>query len=233
MLQAGGLMMAAGGGETDPNIAYRVFASRWDGSDGSTTFVDMQGHTVSVAAGAPALTTADKVHGTASLNLPATNARVLIANTGSEFAFGAGQFSVGGWIKRRAGSAYNCYVFGNYVSSLSTEWLLTLFSDGIDKWSFYATGMSRFNTTVPQDVWCHLFVTRDASNVVRGYFNAVEDGSFTLTNNFSTATALRVGEAAVGQPRFVGRVDDLVVYKGVALTQPQIAALMSDGIPTS
>lgn len=212
----------------DAYLPYRVLGLHCDGTNGSTTFTDVHGKTVT-AYGSAQISTARSKFGGASALFDGTG-DYLTVSASSDFNYSTGDFAVFGWVYINANSAVspssqrNALVFGTYdsgVTATTFEFLIT--GDA----STTGTGLSIYNGsvgasatgTITQGAWAFIEVSRVSGSV---YFFV--DGS--LLNSGGTAYAASVGSGTEtayvgGQTNsggynyyLNGNIDDLQVIKG-------------------
>jgi hypothetical protein len=147
----------------------------------------------------------------------------LAAPTGTEFEFGAGQFTLEAWVYATS-LPNNSPVMGQYIGG---DWAFLIWIDTAN-FNFFWTvdGSSPVETYSPWvpslNTWYHIAVDRDASSVIRLYVNGSVMTSYgagpTITDSFHVSTHdLRIGSADAG-PTFIwpGYIDEVRITKGVA-----------------
>jgi hypothetical protein len=190
---------------TDPYFANVVLLMHMDGTSGSTTFIDVIGHTLTPA-GSAQISTADYVFGGASgLFSTATSDWVDVAAS-SDFSFGTGDFTIEGWFQVPDTGLH--FILGwdsdNGIYAASSQLL------------FWNGGSNIVGTsgTLLTNTWYYFALTRE-SGVVTMWL----DGTFVQSNPFTTNyanTNFRVGGRTTGSNGMTGYLDDIRVTKGVA-----------------
>jgi hypothetical protein len=219
---------AGGGGPTDPNFANVKLLMGFEGSNGST--------------GAPGMTDeSSAAHGTATVNTGASistaqfkagasslfldGASDILFTDSSDWDFGAGLFTIEGFIRPHALPAFNQFICNQwsifdgdqswvfYVATNKLAWLMTATGGG-----GAAVGMTGTTTLVIDSSQYHACVDYDGSKY-RLYLDGVMEGSYsTPTTIHNSSLALAIGSAANGitSANYAGYLDELRITKGVA-----------------
>lgn len=210
--------------DTDPYWSSVVLLLPLNGANGATTFPDASDAAESIsAAGAAALSTAQKRFGTASVSLDGTADYLVADAASSNYDFGGGYFTIECWVySEEAGRAQT--IIGNY--SGSNGWRLFKDSSNRLAWERYLSGsaqsMTSGATTIALNTWTHVAIARVENDLgtlqQRLFIDGVYTGGFIsgTTNIGNSATILRIGADTVTAGRFFnGYIDDLRVTKGV------------------
>lgn len=217
-----GLLFNRVGG--DPSWTSVSALLHFDGGNGSTSFIDSGpiGHAVS--RGSPATQVSDFVKfGPSSFDPAGTSGFARMAPHDS-FNFGSGNFTVEAWIYATAaasGTQAICCKWRNTSSGLS--WYMGRDSSG--RLFFYYSQNGSSGTfpastgTIPVSQWVHAAVVRDSSTL-RFFINGSASGTASITGTLAATTSVvSVGNDGDNTPigqRFVGRIDELRITKGVA-----------------
>lgn len=199
-------------GSGDPHWGETVLACHFNGSNGSTTFTDEKGHTLTANGGAQ-ISTAQSKFGGASLYLDGSGDSVSAA-TSADWAIGTGDYTVEFWIYTAD------TVFG--AVSVGVSGGLTIgynIDNGSQGWGVWRTGIGADMVSGVQmsySAWHHIAVTR-ASNMTRIFVDGTQVGSTTsVTTNYGQG-ALYVGKDGISSGfDFAGYIDDLRITKGLA-----------------
>lgn len=154
----------------------------------------------------------------------------------SAFNFGAGDFTICGWIKSRSFVVSNL-LFGNGdASATSASRSINIKineTDGVVIVYLYDTSatLTSIITTYACaiNIWYHISVIR-FSNVIYIYVNDQLVHTQVYTATLQTPTTI-FGIGSLGlypTSRMNGNIKDLMIFKGKALTQDQIAAIMAE-----
>lgn len=213
--------------EGDPYWDSVVLAMHMDGTNGSTTFTDEKGHTVTAYGGAQ-ISTAQSKFGGVSAYFDGTGDYISIASS-LDYAFSSGDFTVEFFVRFSVVPGA-----GGYVALLSkqnttgNEQSFTLWYGGTEKWIFTysASGTSTAGTssglngnTPSVGTWYNIALVR-ANNQLNLFVNGVRGTAFAMNGNaiYSGPAPLLVGAANALSPAYFinGYIDDLRITKGVA-----------------
>lgn len=144
--------------------------------------------------------------------------------TDANLAFGSEQCTIEFWVKPSNGGAGANYGRllqigdndadgGIFIVRSNNPNPLTLIAD-----LGTGSGYSRIadgSTTIPNDVWTHIALTRDASSVWRLFIGGVLQTTSNTNARLLGQTTLRLGQNNSGGEQFNGAYDDLRITKGV------------------
>lgn len=203
----------------DPNFANVVLLAHFNGADGSTSFIDVKGKTLT-AVGNAQIDTAQSVFGGASGLFDGTGDRVTAADS-ADWSFGSGPFTI--------------ELFARHTTKQSEQTYVTQWFPG---WAFYVqSGQLSFRATdtlgnfldlfqpwVPVlGTWYHLCVERDNTGKLRLYVDGTMIASNASTFNVAfgeSAEGLAIGAIGTGgifpSFDFNGHMEELRITKGVA-----------------
>lgn len=215
----------------DPYFSSVKLLLHCDGADGSTTFTDVAGHTV-VANGNVQIDTAQSKFGGASAYFPAAGDYLSIT-TGSEFAFGTGDFTIELWLRlETALGSWRPILSKRSASSPSTvvDFVLEVSPDGQ---VLFVAADSRpiliySNTLLVTGTTYHISACRRSgvtSLYIDGILNGSSAGSGNITNNHPLLVGKYNDSATFG---LGGWIDDLRITAGVARYAPVPPAIKSD-----
>jgi hypothetical protein len=213
-----GVQMVGGEGSVgggDPLLSLRQLILHFDGTNNSTTIVDSSPHQRSVIAyGDAALTTANKLYGTAGLRSPGT--------TGSKIAFsipgglGAGAFCIE-WFEYLYTADSSKVTFNSRVSQAASAFGINIIEDGRatteGSWLF---GESLPSTPKQLQAWRHVAVVRRSDGVMLRFYNGQLTGTsaFPITNNFSSTNFEFAGSDGIFPSYQQGEYDELRITVG-------------------
>jgi hypothetical protein len=190
---------------------FTTFLLHLDGTNGSTTFTEALGATVT-GGGNAQISTAQSKFGGASALLDGTG-DYLTSATGAPFRF-AGDFTLEGWFRPAANPAVDLLFEGRASGASATGFavyrasgLLRMFTNNADQ-ILGSTTMSLSN-------WHHVALTRQGTTM-RLFLDGVLEGStFTSSANFSDGLCF-IGADSVGTNAFNGNVDEFRLSNGIA-----------------
>lgn len=198
--------------ETDPNFAWLVLGLHMDGTNGSTTFTDIKGKTVT-AYGNAQIVTDGSAFGGAQANFDGSGDYLMTA-LHSDFQFGTGDFSI------------SCFVTPNSIGTYQT-----IFGgkEGYDEMAFQIDTYGQLTVTYPYSggnidttgsplvtgTRYHVELSR-ISGVVYLFIDGVLRGSGAFTGNITYADAIYIGRInyATNYCYADMKIDDIRVYKG-------------------
>lgn len=159
-----------------------------DGGEGSTSWVDALGHTVSPSGSVVQKSAAAKF-GTSGTQFSGSTDMLTVSSSG-DLAFGTGDFGLSCWVNRTSsGASYQAVASTRIISDQDNRiyWELGIQSTG--GVYFYSGGFQiAVNTNlVPVGNWTHLEVNR-SSGATKVYVNGILAGSFSDTGNYASGT---------------------------------------------
>lgn len=147
--------------------------------------------------------------------------------TGSPFQMGTGVFSLEYWVRYDSNSVPQV-VFDwrrRDTNASTNEGLVDSRATTLEWRYYYKTGFILTSTgTLANNVWHHVVLVREGTgtNQTKLYFNATLDSSHTWTQSFSSYGYFYIGRN-IDNNRFLdGRIAQLRVYKGKALTASEV-----------
>lgn len=171
--------------------------------------VDAHSSCVLETVGDAKLSTVVKKFGNASMYFDGTGDYLYSANS-TNFALGAGDFTVEAWVYPTVNGVQGIIATGNggtvqpffYINGLAPTWLYN--STGV------ATGPN-----VTLNAWNHLAVSRSGTTI-RVFTNGVSGTAATPYTDTFTSSGLWVGSNNAGGQTFTGYIDDLRITRGFA-----------------
>ncbi len=203
----------------DPNFGSVTLLMHFDGSDGSTSFGDTKGHTVTVQGGAKISSEQSKFGGASGKFTPGSGSYLTLANS-AEWNLTSGDSTVEAWFYPNtvAPPSGGMIVVGQSASNLDGHWFLCQSNSSWVGSSTNGSVATPDGVVVPK-VWQYLAVVRDAG-ATRIYLNGVLQVS--SANNFYTASPLPLYIGVTYQQSspnayiWDGFIDELRITKGVA-----------------
>jgi hypothetical protein len=191
----------------DPFFSNVTLLLHCDGTDGSTTFTDIKGHTIA-AAGSAQIDTAQSKFGGASGWFEGNGGDYLSVADSADWDL-PGDFTIECWF--RPGGLNNYAI----ITSSGGDYLLWMASSGEVKsqWS----GISTSSGALAAGSWYHLAVCRSGTST-KLYVNGVLKGSGTQAASL-TPSALFIGGSNVSPSSLFptnGWLDDIRITKGIA-----------------
>ena len=199
--------------------AYTVLLMHMNGDDGSSTFTDESGKTVTRYGDAQIDTDQSKFGGASAL-FDGTGDYIKVDDS-DDFDFGTGDFTIDFWCRFASISSADQYLLHRYSTS-SNMWGVA-FANNIVKFSCFAGGEQRAyvarSYTFTTGAWYHIAVERVSDNF-RIYVNGVKQGADEAPTNpgaMTTAGALYLGVYKyLNTYYFSGWMDELRISKGIA-----------------
>ena len=138
------------------------------------------------------------------------NDYLTIPNT-TELTMGTGDFTVEFWYKVSSSFAgSNFYVFDFNSNGLRVQLINNTIA--------FATGSSLIQVTVngaDTNSWHHIACVRSSSTAIL-YYNGINVGTFSSTENITMGSTANIGRYAAGANYYSGYLQDFRVYKGIA-----------------
>ena len=181
----------------------------FNGTNGDTSVADLSGNGHALTRkGVAVLTTADKVFGTAALNIPDTNSGFQ-ADAHSDFAFGTGDFTVEMWVKGNDTS------WGFYNSKGGSGYQFGIFVAN-NTYSVYKGGWQNSGVAYDPDSWVHVALVR-FSGTSYFYVNGNQTNTWIDTTDYTDNTPM-IGNYYASNNTWdgQGKIDDLRIIKGTA-----------------
>jgi hypothetical protein len=184
-----------------------------DGTNGSTSFIDSGPNalTVTAAANAQISTTQSKYGGSAGY-FDGTGDYLTIANYGSLFTFGTGDFTVEAWVYvTSSGTSFSFLL----TEGFSTDFAFYVDNTRLGMWDGASSSYYSSADSVPLNQWVHVAFSR-SGGFIRGFVNGVLTGSVSNSRNMTNSQAVRVVASSTYPNSSTCYVDELRVTKGVA-----------------
>lgn len=208
----------------DPFFANVYLLLHLDGSNGATTTTDNKGHTVNFFTTGATLSTTQKKFGTTSLNLDGSTGYIVVMDSG-DWEFGSGDFCIELWFYSTVAST-NQWLISQFESSSGSDTNSAFFiflNANVVLGQILTGGTTAYTvtgtTTVTQNAWHHVAMTRTGGNM-----RLFLDGNLEATTSVSTAVMnqsnleINIGHRYVTSPstHFTGYIDEIRITKGVA-----------------
>jgi hypothetical protein len=201
--------------------SYTALYLDFEGTSGTSTFTDRSRYLrTPTVNGSAVLTNSVKKIGECSGNFNGTSQSVTFADA-AEWAFGTGAFTVEFWFNANTvtgtanilhqGHSSTYYPFK--IIRSGNEVLLYMSSNGTS-WDIVTGGSFGL---ISLDAWYHVMVTRTSNGSIRGFMNGnlcFTIGGLSGVSVLDGTGALTIGGAS--SLYFGGRVDELIVSKGIA-----------------
>ena len=209
----------AGGAETDPYFSSVVLLAHMDGTDASTTFTDVKGHTLT-AVGNAQIDTAQSKFGGASGLFDAAADYVSSADS-ADWNLGSGDFTIEAWVRFNT-TATDKTIVSQFGASGNRGWNLHL-KAGPSLSLQYTTDGSTLqyidNSWSPSTgQWYHAAMSKSGTNTYM-FIDGTQIGTTqTLSGTLYNSTIdLNIGGYNNGAGGFWdGWIDELRITKGVA-----------------
>jgi hypothetical protein len=223
----GAMMLAGAAGAPSTPFSSVVLLCGFEGSHGSTTFVDESSYARTLTFNnSPSITTAQFKYGASCLANP-INAYVIAADS-DDFAFGTGEFTLEAFVRhtnQTSGSSEEGPIVAQWRDNGNRAWSLQRFDEAPAKFGIKLSSDGAADTeikaayTFTDGVWYHVAADRDAGGTVRVYVDGVmiASGSFTASI-YNPAFEVRIGaNTRAGVVRTInGFLDEVRITKGYA-----------------
>lgn len=193
----------------DPYFSYLVLGLHMDGTNGSTTFTDIKGNTITANGNAAISTSQSKFNG-ASAYFDGTG-DYLDLGSSSSLDLGTSNWTFRCWARPTAVNATRTLFGGNdgEVACSISDGALNISMANV--WSIVtSTGL-----TLVANTWYFLEFFR-SGNTFGVLCDGVLYGTATYSNTMNFAGNPRIGKIVTGQD-YAGYIDDAQLYKGVAV----------------
>ena len=193
-----------------------------DGTNGSTTITDSSPRAKTVTAvGSAQISTAQSKFGGASIAFDGTGDYLETPNS-TDFAFGAGNFTIEGWVWTGATATGTIACHRTAGGANNTNWLIQTNVPTQGKIAFYASDGTTYqvnamasSTNINNSQWNHIAITRSGSTF-RLFINGSQEASASWSDSISsTSRVVQIGNDNANS-FFNGYIDDLRITKGVA-----------------
>jgi len=216
----------------------------FDGTNGATTTSDLSNRNATVTFnGNASVSTAQSKFGGSSLYLAANGDSVSISDTYWNTAINSGDFTIEFWV-RFTGNGNSLPLYNGTWSGATNGWfvqrygtaslsgqIIFFFRDS-GGWQYinYSQGT---RTTVSEDTWYHVAVTRN-SNTWKLFLNGTAEDTMTNSNSIVTGTLGKLMIDYDASYTLTGYLDDIRITPGIArytsnFTPPSTAHLTSAG----
>jgi hypothetical protein len=206
-------------GEADPYFDNVVLLMHANGSDGSTTFTDVMGSTVTPFGNAQ-ISTAQSVFGGSSIRFDGTGDGLRIATSGS-FGFGTGDFSIELRLRLVANAVSGGTTLFDFRSALTgTPWTCYVINTGsgnrIGIYSSYVA-VPETTQTLALNEWYHIAIERK-SGIFYIFINGTQQvATATGNGDLGSSCPVRIGVAVDETTAACNAyMDEIRITKGVA-----------------
>ena len=198
----------------------------FEGTNGATTTSDLSNRNATVTFnGNASLSTAQSKFGGSSLYLAANGDSVSISDTYWNTAINSGDFTIEFWV-RFTGNDNSLPVYNGTWSGASNGWfvqrygtaslsgqIIFFFRDS-GGWQYinYSQGT---RTTISEDTWYHVAVTRN-SNTWKLFLNGTAEDTITNSNSIVTGTVGKLMIDYDASYTLTGYLEDMRITKGIA-----------------
>jgi hypothetical protein len=191
--------------------ANLVFFSDFEGADGSTTFTDTKGNTIT-ANGNAQVSTAQKISGNSSVLFDGSGDYLSVASS-AVFGFALEPFAIEFWF-RLNDVASQRHLFDMRIAGASPRPTIYTFANSL---RYFDNADRIIINTIPLATWHHVAVTRDGSGILRLFFNGVSGGTYNASLvNYGASNTFNIGSADSGSNSTDGYIDFMKIYKGIA-----------------
>jgi hypothetical protein len=204
----------------------------FDGSNGSTTFIDKSINALTVTAVSTAsISTSNPKFGTGSLNLNGTSDYIAITGNASVFSF-PGDFTVEGWVYFNvlpSASNYAGFFFARGASASASAFQFYMYNNAgtyrlettISVGSTDYGNAYNLSSTPSTGVWYHFAFVRSGSSLI-AYWDGLQVGSTATVSGTTNTPSTQISVGARGTPftglYLNGKIDGFRVSKAARYT---------------
>lgn len=187
-----------------------VLLLHFDGANGSTTFVDEYGHTITPVGNAQISTAQSKFGGSSAL-FDGTGDSLTLPTT-SDLTLGSGDYTVEAFVYPTIGTGLRTVLsLGDYDSGTGCLWYLNAL-----RMYLYANGQLTSTATLTLNAWSHVAWAR-AGSTVKAFINGVEVASWTNSTNISGTNYRAIGyDPQYSASSWQGHIEEFRLTKGLA-----------------
>ena len=207
----------------DPYWGKVVLAMPMTGADGSTTFIDLKGNTVTPYGNAKISTNQSKFGGS-SAYFDGAGDYLTVPNTGN-LILGNNNFTIDAWVMRVDDTHYNA-IIGDWYGGTDFKYVFDLSPGGYLGFEIYENGVDYYvnsgSTSVPKNTWAYVSAVRDGTSM-RIYLDGVLVGSIVIPAAVSVgvySSVLYIGKLLTSDSSSTyssyGYIADLRITKGIA-----------------
>ena len=155
----------------------------------------------------------------------------VIAPDNDAYDFGTGDFTVEAWIKRTANPATSEYIVGHDGNGAAGDWGFWQDATSGQCLIFRLVGGSGISHNggcsagFNDNRWHHVVFSADRDGSGTFYVDGKASGEVNLsadTGNISSTSNLYIGDRTAPNTEWTGSIDEVAIYKGVALTADQV-----------
>lgn len=194
------------------NDAYTSVLLHFDGSDGSTSFVDSSSNGLSItASGNAQIDNAQSKFGGTSLLLDGTGDYAQMPASSTPLNVGTGDFTIDAWV--RSTLTPNLRVLFKPISGGTSNGAGTSTTGKVTWWKDFSSEILTSTTTITSGSWFHVAYTRSGTTF-RLFVNGTQEASVTNSDSFDFSSW------AIGKGQFdsqwSGWIDEFRISKGIA-----------------
>ena len=145
----------------------------------------------------------------------------IVCGSSNDFAFGTGDFTIEFWCNPDTLSTRCMISISSTGTNATTNWQVRYDSSKV-KWVYSGTSNILSSSTVSTGEWTHIVATRSGTTLTL-YINAVSEGTGSSSANLSDNGTLRIGCTRAQNNFFDGKISNVKLYKGKALTAEEVA----------
>ena len=136
------------------------------------------------------------------------------------FAFGTGDFTIEFWCNPDALGTAGIISISSSGGLSSTNWQFRYNSSKV-RWIYSSTSNINSSSTVSTGEWTQIVATRSGTALTL-YINAVSEATGSSSANLSDNGTLRIGTSRDESSYFNGKISNVKLYKGKALTAAEV-----------
>lgn len=167
--------------------------------------------------GTPVISTAQSKFGGSSLYFASSSSQINYPNVNdqsADFLFGTGAWTIEAWI--RPSSTNNIHTILTAGTETNSQRPKIYIDAG--ELVLRVNGVDRIisNTSISNNVWTHIAVSRNSSGLHRMFVNGVQQSQSWSNTTSYLAWLPRIGNTVNNDEQFLGYIDDLRITKGLA-----------------
>jgi hypothetical protein len=138
-----------------------------------------------------------------------------LVSTSTSYAFGTGQFTIGGWFKTNGSQPNASTIICVGTAQATTNWQISIDLSGSSQLLTFRGGTTQiFSTYNRDDNWTAFSIVRESTGIngLKIYINSNLNVSATITNNFSEVSLYKIARNRGNTTFYKGNVSSVSIY---------------------